>query len=163
MDLFTEVRRLVPMEEAARRYGYEPDRRHRIRCPFHDDQRPSLQLYPDGRGWWCYVCGIGGSVVDFVGRLFSLCPRDAAARLNDDFSLGLSAERPRRLEQRNRQHAAFLRQQRERAFQKAYQDRQQEFIDLRQELFFLPRGGRAGEILGRLDELNQWFQENPWR
>ena len=36
MDLFGEVRRLVSMEEAARRYGFEPDRQRKIRCPFHE-------------------------------------------------------------------------------------------------------------------------------
>ena len=91
MDLFGEVRRLVSMEEAARRYGFEPDRQRKIRCPFHEDSHPSLQLYHNGRGWWCYVCDQGGSVIDFVSRLFSISPREAALKLNGDFSLGLAA------------------------------------------------------------------------
>ena len=163
MDLFGEVRRLVSMEEAARRYGFEPDRQRKIRCPFHEDSHPSLQLYHNGRGWWWYVCDQGGSVIDFVSRLFSISPREAALKLNGDFSLGLAAGPARRLEARARQHAAYRRRQREQAFESAYLERQREFIDLRQELFMLPRGGRAGELLGRLDELEHWFRENPWR
>jgi hypothetical protein len=42
--------------------------RYRLRCPFHDDDRPSLVIYPPGRGWHCFVCGVGGSPVDFVMR-----------------------------------------------------------------------------------------------
>jgi hypothetical protein len=42
--------------------------RHVIACPFHDDHRPSLVIYPPGRGWHCFVCGIGGSPIDFVMR-----------------------------------------------------------------------------------------------
>lgn len=56
MDLFREVKEKVPVMEAARRYGFEPDRQGKIRCPFHDDSHPSLQLYKGARGWWCYVC-----------------------------------------------------------------------------------------------------------
>lgn len=29
----------------------------RICCPFHDDTRPSLVIYPEGRASHCYVCG----------------------------------------------------------------------------------------------------------
>lgn len=43
--------------------------RYRLRCPYHDDRSPSLVIYPPGRGWYCFVCGIGGSPVDFVMRL----------------------------------------------------------------------------------------------
>lgn len=44
--------------------------RYRIRCPFHDDASPSLVIYPPGLGWYCYVCGAGGSdAVSFVARL----------------------------------------------------------------------------------------------
>lgn len=34
--------------------------RYRILCPFHDDTKPSLVIYPPGGGWWCPVCGRGG-------------------------------------------------------------------------------------------------------
>lgn len=41
---------------------------HYVRCPWHEDRTPSLVIYPPGRGWWCFVCGIGGSNLDFVMR-----------------------------------------------------------------------------------------------
>jgi hypothetical protein len=44
-------------------------RRFRIRCPFHDDITPSLVIYEPGRGWHCFVCGVGGSPIDLVMRL----------------------------------------------------------------------------------------------
>ena len=44
MDLFREVRDCVPVMEAARRYGFEPDRQAKICCPFHADEHPTLQL-----------------------------------------------------------------------------------------------------------------------
>lgn len=34
--------------------------RYKIACPFHEDRRPSLMLYPPGKGWYCFVCQTGG-------------------------------------------------------------------------------------------------------
>lgn len=39
---------------------------HKIRCPFHADDSPSLHVYDDG-GWKCYGCGLYGDVISFVG------------------------------------------------------------------------------------------------
>ena len=164
MDLFREVKERVPVIEAARRYGFEPDRQGKIRCPFHDDDHPSLQLYKGTRGWWCYVCDRGGSVIDFVAGLFSISPREAALKLNEDFSLGLAAQRPRALEIRSSQHRRVVESMEKRRFREAYQERQEEFIFLRQEKTFLfPKGGRAGQLMGRMGQLEEWFRENPWR
>ena len=87
---YQEIKRRVTTERAAIRYGYNPDSRHRILCPFHDDHKPSLMLYPGDRGWYCFVCGIGGDVVGFVSKLFHLSPHEAAIKLNDDFGLGMT-------------------------------------------------------------------------
>lgn len=38
------------------------------RCPFHDDQKPSLNVNPVKQYWRCFVCDIGGDVFDFVMR-----------------------------------------------------------------------------------------------
>lgn len=44
-----------------------------MRCPFHEDEHPSLQLYPED--WYCFGCRRGGSVVDFAGYLWNLHTR----------------------------------------------------------------------------------------
>lgn len=162
-NLFEEIRQRVPMKEAALRYGFEPDRHDKICCPFHEDKHPSLQLYSGERGWWCYVCGLGGSVIDFVAKLFGLSPREAALKLNADFALGLSGERPRILEQRAQNHSRLLQEREVQKFHLEYEARQREFVELRQELSMIPKGGRAGEIMGRMGVLEEWFRENPWR
>lgn len=44
----------------------EDSRRRMIRCPFHNERKPSFVLYPDG-GWHCYGCGKhGNNAIDFV-------------------------------------------------------------------------------------------------
>lgn len=36
------------------------------RCLFHSDDSPSLVLYPETNSFYCFGCGEGGSVIDFV-------------------------------------------------------------------------------------------------
>ena len=36
------------------------------RCPWHDDQRPSLQVNPQRQVWKCWVCDLGGDVFSWV-------------------------------------------------------------------------------------------------
>lgn len=38
-------------------------------CPFHGDMRPSLIVYPATQSYYCFSCGAGGDVIDFVARL----------------------------------------------------------------------------------------------
>lgn len=162
-NLFEEVRQRVPVREAALRYGFEPDRQGKICCPFHEDDHPSLQLYSGGKGWWCYVCDMGGSVIDFTAKLFGLSPREAALKLNADFALGLTDDGPHTLEQRARSHNRLLQNREREKYRREYEVRQRCFIILRRELSYTEHGGCRGQLLGWMDELNEWFQDHPWR
>jgi DNA primase len=51
------------------------------RCPFHRDGRPSLAVYPRDRSYFCFGCGAGGDVIDFVARLHGVGFKEAAAML----------------------------------------------------------------------------------
>lgn len=74
------------MQQVAVRYGFTPDRSNCIPCPFHADAHPSLRIYDEpGRGFYCFSCGAGGSVVDFVMRLFNINYRQALLRIGSDF------------------------------------------------------------------------------
>lgn len=93
-DVAARIRAMVPAREAAEHYGFTPNRAGYILCPFHNERTPSLKLYPDG-GWYCFGCHTGGSSIDFVMQLFDLDFRQAIARMDMDFSLNLSGQRPR--------------------------------------------------------------------
>lgn len=55
-----------PLDATIERMTGERIERHKIRCPFHDDGTPSLQVYEDG-GWKCFGCGLWGDLFDFIG------------------------------------------------------------------------------------------------
>jgi DNA primase len=50
-------------------------------CPFHGDTRPSLVVYPATQSYYCFGCGAGGDVIDFVARLNKVGFRDAIEML----------------------------------------------------------------------------------
>lgn len=61
--------------------GVRPGRNGKVRCPFHDDDRPSLHVYPTGpRGWCCFSCRRGGTIYDLAAGLWNLHTRGADFR-----------------------------------------------------------------------------------
>lgn len=85
-DKFAAARQLDLVEVLGTLAGQDPVRRgdsHWIRCPFHGGGRertPSLQIYPNQRGWFCHSCRTGGDAVTFVVELKGMS-RVSALRL----------------------------------------------------------------------------------
>ena len=68
MDLAEQIKQKVPIEEYIQ-YSHKLEKRgyqYVMRCPWHNDTKPSLVIRPKKRRWDCFVCGIGGSVIDWV-------------------------------------------------------------------------------------------------
>ena len=94
IDLADQVKSLVTIQEVAEHYGFHPNRAGYICCPFHREKTASLKLYSDQRGWCCFGCHAGGTVIDFVMKLFGIPFRQAILRINADFALGLTWDKP---------------------------------------------------------------------
>ena len=119
-DTAGEIKRLVPMTVAAPFYGVEVGAGGFCRCPFHGEKTGSMKVYDGDRGWHCFGCHAGGSVIDFVMKLFGLSFVEAEKRLDADFRLNLfrdeedasarqraaraARERKKALEERDRKH-----------------------------------------------------------
>ena len=115
MDLFTQIKMVVSVKEAAEYYGLEVNRGSMICCPFHADRTPSMKLNEDY--FYCFGCGATGDVIDFTARLYNLTPKEAAEKLAKDF--GLSYDRkspPRRHYVRQKTEASKFKEDRDRTF-----------------------------------------------
>jgi DNA primase len=80
------IRQAHPIEEVAARSGVQlrPAGQRLVgRCPFHRDGRPSLAVYPRNQSYFCFGCGAGGDVIDFVGRLHEVGFKEAVGMLTD--------------------------------------------------------------------------------
>jgi len=79
------IRRANPIEDVITGAGIElrmTGRRLVGVCPFHADGRPSLMVYPQNQSYFCFGCGAGGDVIDFVARLNGVGFREAAGMLS---------------------------------------------------------------------------------
>lgn len=59
-----EIKQSVKMSEILSRYELKPNRAGFICCPFHKEKSASCKIYDDS--FYCFGCGIGGDVFDFV-------------------------------------------------------------------------------------------------
>ena len=68
-----EIKARLTMHQVVEYYGFQVGRSGFIKCPFHQgDHTASLKIYPGSGGWHCFGCNSGGTVIDFVMRLFDL-------------------------------------------------------------------------------------------
>ena len=51
-------------------------------CPFHEESAPSFTVYDDSSRFYCFGCGAGGDVLDFVQRTEGLTLPEAIRRLD---------------------------------------------------------------------------------
>lgn len=94
MDLAREIKDRVRISDVLALYHLEPGRAGFIHCPFHSgDRDASLKIYPQQNSWHCFGCGKGGSVIDFVMEMERCGFRQAAAKLDSDFRLGLIGQK----------------------------------------------------------------------
>lgn len=92
MSLADQIKGAVDLREAMEYYGVRFNRRGYAVCPFHSEKTASLSI-KNGR-FTCFGCGAAGDVIEFVQRHFGLDFGQALVRINNDFQLGLTAEKP---------------------------------------------------------------------
>lgn len=72
-----EIKTRLSIHTVLRHYHLTPGRHHMLRCPFHDDDRPSLKIYPNTNTFHCFGCGANGDVIEFI-QLKENCSKHAA-------------------------------------------------------------------------------------
>ena len=87
----TALKARHPLGDTVEAAGVRLRGRGRVRqgvCPFHDEAEGSFTVYADSERFYCFGCGLGGDVLDFIQRTESLTLPEAIARL--DGSPGLA-------------------------------------------------------------------------
>ena len=73
-----------PLAEVVESAGVKLKGRGRVRqgfCPFHEESEGSFTVYGDTERFWCFGCGAGGDVLDFIRQIEGLSLPDAIRRL----------------------------------------------------------------------------------
>lgn len=137
-DYADAVKRSLTAVQVAKAIGLNPDRNGFCKCPLHGEKTGSMKLYPGTRGWYCFGCHQGGSVIDLVMSYYGMDLLGAIEFLNSEFQLGLpigykptkeqEAEAKRRAEAREAE-------ERKRKEKEAERDRAyRRYIDLSREI-----------------------------
>ncbi len=74
-----------PLGEVVESAGVRLYGRGRVRqgvCPFHEEAEGSFTVYADSQRWYCFGCGEGGDVLDFIRRTEGLSLPEAIRRLD---------------------------------------------------------------------------------
>ena len=74
-----------PLSDMVEASGVRLKGRGRVRqgvCPFHDELEGSFTVYEDSQRFWCFGCGSGGDVLDYIQRMEGLSLPEAIARLD---------------------------------------------------------------------------------
>ena len=83
-----------PLGDTVEAAGVRLRGRGRVRqgvCPFHDEVEGSFTVYADSERFYCFGCGLGGDVLDFIQQAEGLSLPDAIARLDGSPGLATSA------------------------------------------------------------------------
>ena len=84
MDI-TALKERHPLGEVVEASGVRLRGRGRVRqgvCPFHEEAEGSFTVYADTERWYCFGCGEGGDVLDFLQRTEGLSLPEAIRRLD---------------------------------------------------------------------------------
>jgi len=63
-----EIKQRLSIATILNHYHLQPDRHNFLKCPFHDDEDPSLKIYPETNTFNCFGCGAAGDVIEFIER-----------------------------------------------------------------------------------------------
>ena len=97
-EIKEKIREAIDIVDLVSRYVPSLQRRGRIyvgRCPWHDDNRPSLQVNPDRQTYRCWVCNLGGDIFSFVEQIEGVGFKEALEMLADMAGIPLPKLPPR--------------------------------------------------------------------
>jgi DNA primase len=88
---FKAIREAASFEAILERYGIDGKREGRellIRCPFHDDAKPSCRVNLEKKVFHCFACDAKGNALDFVALKEAVPVKRAAELVAEWFNLG---------------------------------------------------------------------------
>ena len=113
MTIADEIKARVTTRQLCEHVGLALDRNGNALCPFHGDSNKSLKVYKDPkRGWACFGCHRGGTVLDFAMAWYDIDFQQALVRLDTEFGLGLPMRRKLTKEERLSAHRRLVDQER---------------------------------------------------
>ncbi len=67
-----QIKAQLSIQSVLQYYGLQPNRNQMLRCPFHEDQKASMKVYPDTNTVYCFAgsCQVSNlDVIDFIMKM----------------------------------------------------------------------------------------------
>ncbi|NOU62320.1 CHC2 zinc finger domain-containing protein [Marinifilum caeruleilacunae] len=64
----SDIKSRLSIETVLKHYNLQADRNHMLKCPFHEDDKPSLKIYTNTNTFNCFGCGANGDVIEFIQK-----------------------------------------------------------------------------------------------
>jgi hypothetical protein len=84
-NLFGDIKNLLDIRSILEYYGVQFNNNGGAIYPFQQVKTSSFKIYANS--FYCFGCGAGGSIIEFVMKYFGLSNVEAAKKLNADFNL----------------------------------------------------------------------------
>src|SRR5690554_4304368 len=63
-----DIKTHLPIIKVLAHYNIKIDKNNHIRCPFHQDDKPSCKIYPETGTFHCFGCGATGDQIEFIEK-----------------------------------------------------------------------------------------------
>ncbi len=113
------IKERVKIEDVLDRYWSAPNREGRYKCCFHNGKDNNMLVKNDFA--YCFVCNKSGNAINVVCSIFDLSVRQAIAKIDEDFRLGLG--KPLTAEEKRK----YVEQQKAREVAKKKQENLEQF------------------------------------
>jgi len=75
-----DIKKNLPISKVLAHYGIKIDKNNHIKCPFHQDDKPSCKIYLDTNTFHCFGCGKTGDVIQFI-QDYEKCSKHEALKI----------------------------------------------------------------------------------
>ena len=72
-----DIKQRLSILTVLQHYNLKSDRNNHIKCPFHEDDKPSCRIYPDTNTFHCFGCGATGDQIEFIEK-YEKCSKHEA-------------------------------------------------------------------------------------
>ena len=79
-NLYEEIINRSNIDVILAHYNLQPDKNGKIKCPFHNDTKPSMNIKKDKTVVKCFACGTGANAISFIEKYERIGTREAMKR-----------------------------------------------------------------------------------
>lgn len=72
-----EIKQRLSILAVLKNSGLKPDKSNHIKCPFHEDDKPSCRIYPETNTFHCFGCNATGDQIEFIEK-YEKCSKHEA-------------------------------------------------------------------------------------